>query len=166
MSAGEEGRVSPGGSDRGEEIRGRRVEGGEPERRWHRGEAGGAEETAESEQTLWLLAASPTIWAGHFLACYLTGAIWCAKSVGPAGSLGVVRTAVLLYTVVALGGIAVTGWIGYRRHEHGTAAIPHDFDTPADRHRFLGFATVLLSGLSAVAVLYVAGAALVFETCL
>lgn len=122
-------------------------------------------ETSESRQTLWLLAASPTIWAVHFLACYITAAIWCAKVGGATGSLGWVPTAVLTYTVVALVGIGVITAIGWRRHDYGTAAVPHDFDTRADRHRFLGFATVLLSGLSAVAVLYVAVVAAFFGSC-
>lgn len=121
--------------------------------------------TSESRQTLWLLAASPTIWAGHFLACYITGAIWCAKVGGIAGGLGWVRWAVAGYSAVALAGIAVVGVIGWRRHEHGRATVPHDFDTREDRHRFLGFATVLLSGLSAVAVAYVAMVALFFTSC-
>ena len=73
--------------------------------------------------------------------------------------------AVAVYTVLALVGIGVVGWIGWRRHGYGTGAVPHDFDTQADRHRFLGFATVLLSGLSAVAVLYVAAVAMFFRTC-
>jgi len=47
----------------------------------------------------------------------------------------------------------------------GTEATTHDLDTPEDRHRFLGFATLLLSGLSAVAVLYAAFAATFFDTC-
>lgn len=120
---------------------------------------------SESRQTLWLLAAAPTIWAIHFLASYITAAIWCAKLGGPAGSLGWVPAAVGVYTAVALVGIGVVGGIGWRRHDYGTAAVPHDFDTRADRHRFLGFATVLLSGLSAVAVIYVAAVALFFRTC-
>ena len=37
---------------------------------------------------------------------------------------------------------------------HGNATLPHDDDTPEDRHRFLGFAALLLSALSAVAVIY------------
>jgi hypothetical protein len=43
--------------------------------------------------------------------------------------------------------------------------LPHDFDTPGDRHRFLGFATVLLAGLSAVATLFAAVVVLYFEDC-
>jgi len=122
-------------------------------------------DTAESNQSLWLLAASPTIWAGHFLACYLTAAVWCAKAAGPRGLLDGVRTAVAVYTAAALLGIAVVGWIGLGRHSHGSGDRPHDVDTPADRHRFLGFASLLLSALSAVAVLYVASVAVFFETC-
>ena len=44
----------------------------------------------------------PTIWAAHFLLCYVTAAIWCAKVAGPDGSLGGVRVAIAVYTVLAL----------------------------------------------------------------
>ena len=121
--------------------------------------------TAEEHQTLWLLAASPTMWVAHFLACYFTAAVWCAKVAGREGALGEARILIAVYTALALAGIGVTFALGLRRHRFGTAAVPHDFDTPEDRHRFLGFATVLLSGLSAVAVVYVAMAAVFFETC-
>lgn len=129
------------------------------------GEWSPAPETHESNQTLWLLAASPLVWIAHFLACYLTAAIWCAKVVDDGGSLGSVRIAIAVYTVFALAGISFIGWSGYRRHRHGEAAVPHDFDTPEDRHRFLGFATLLLSGLSAVATIFVALAAVFFPDC-
>lgn len=115
--------------------------------------------------SLWLLTIAPTIWAAHLLLSYITAAIWCAKFAGPASSLGNVRSAVAWYTAVALIGIAIVGWEGLRRHRHGTEATTHDLDSPDDRHRFLGFATLLLAGLSAVAVLYAALAATFFETC-
>jgi hypothetical protein len=121
--------------------------------------------TAESEQNLWRITAGPIVWAAHFLACYLTGAIWCAKHAGPDAGLGGVRAAVAVYTVVALAGIGWAAWSGWRRHEHGIATVPHDFDTPEDRHRFLGFATLLLAGVSAVATVYVALAAVFIRTC-
>lgn len=114
------------------------------------------DEIHESNQSLWLLAASPAIWVAHFLLSYFTAAIWCAKFVGPDGSLRVVQLAIALYTIVALIGIGIVGWSGYRRHSYGSETVPHDFDSPEDRHRFLGFATLLLSGLSAVATIYVA----------
>lgn len=120
---------------------------------------------AEERESLWLLTVSPTVWAAHFLLCYLTAAIWCARVVERQAALGAARTAIAVFTVLALGGIGFTGWRAYLRHRHGTAAVPHDFDSPADRHRFLGFATLLLSGLSAVAVLYVALAAVFIGSC-
>jgi hypothetical protein len=115
--------------------------------------------------SLWLLTIAPTIWAAHLLLSYITGAIWCAKFADPAGTLGDVKTAVAWYTAVALAGIVTVGFEGLRRHRHGTEATTHDLDSPEDRHRFLGFATLLLAGLSAVAVIYAAMATVFFETC-
>jgi hypothetical protein len=123
------------------------------------------EELAEENQSLLLLAASPVLWAAHFFLSYLTAAIWCAKVAGPDGSLAGVRVAIAIYTVLALGGIGGIGWQALRRHSYGTATPPHDDDTPEDRHRFLGFAALLLSGLSAVAVLYAALAAIFIGSC-
>jgi hypothetical protein len=122
-------------------------------------------QTAERHQSLWLLTASPVVWAVHFLLCYTTAAIWCEKAAGPGGSLGTARVAIVVYTAVAIAVIGVTGWIGYRRHSYGSAGLPHDDDTPEDRHRFLGFATLLLSALSAVATLYAALVAVFFGSC-
>lgn len=122
-------------------------------------------ELHEKKESLWLLTLSPGIWALHFLLSYLTAAIWCAKLAGPGGPLGGARTAIAVYTTIALIGIAITGRIGFRRHSFGDAETPHDFDSPEDRHRFLGFATLLLSALSAVATLYVALAAVFIGTC-
>lgn len=122
-------------------------------------------ELSEKDESLWIITASPVIWAAHFLLCYLTAAIWCAKVVGRDGPLGDVRVAIAVYTLLALIGIGITGWIAFRKHTTGTATVPHDFDTREDRHRFLGFATLLLSGLSGVGVLYVALTAVFVETC-
>ncbi|MDQ3564351.1 MAG: hypothetical protein M3436_09475 [Pseudomonadota bacterium] len=122
-------------------------------------------ETAEKEQSLWLLTASPIFWAAHFLLCYITAAIWCAKVVGLGGSLASVRVAIAVYTALALAAIGIVGRIGYRTHSHGNATLPHDDDTPEDRHRFLGFATLLLSALSAVAVIYAGLVIFFFKSC-
>jgi hypothetical protein len=115
--------------------------------------------------SLWLLTIAPTIWAVHLLACYITAAVWCAKFAGPGGALGGVRSAITWYTVAALIGIGWIGWEGLRRHSSGTEATTHDLDSAEDRHRFVGFATLLLAGLSAVGVFYAALAATYFETC-
>jgi hypothetical protein len=119
----------------------------------------------ESGESLWMLTAAPLAWAMHLLLCYITAAVWCAKAAGPDGASGVVGTAIVGYTAIALAVIAFVGWQGFRRHRHGTEATTHDLDTPGDRHRFLGFATLLLAGLSAVAVLYAALASAFFEGC-
>lgn len=119
----------------------------------------------ERSESLWRLVTPPLVWAAHFLACYITAAVWCARVVGRDGSLDAVRVAIAVYTLVALGAIVVAGRDAYRRHTFGTATAPHDFDSPADRHRFLGFATLLLSGVSAVGVVFAALVALFFQTC-
>lgn len=111
---------------------------------------------SEERESLWWLALGPGIFMLHFLISYGTVAIWCAKVAGREAQLGGARIAVILYTVVALAGIAASALRAYRRHTYGTATAPHDFDTPEDRRRFLGFASLLLSGLSAVGVVYVA----------
>lgn len=115
--------------------------------------------------SLWLLTIAPAIWAAHFLSCYVTAAVWCARFAAPGGALNGIRTAIAWYTAAALMGIAVVGWVGFRQHMHGTEATTHDLDTREDRHRFLGFATLLLAGLSAVAVTYAGYAATFFDTC-
>jgi len=120
----------------------------------------------EKKESLWLLIVSPLIWAAHFMSCYLTAAIWCAKFAPQyGGTLGPVRWTIIGYTLTALVGIAFNGRSGLRRHRFGSESLPHDFDTPGDRHRFLGFATVLLAGLSAVATLFATAVVLFFEDC-
>ena len=122
-------------------------------------------QVAEKRESLWLLTASPAIWAAHLLLSYITASIWCAKAANPNGSFGSVRAAIIVYTLVALMGICIIGSIGYRRHSYGAASLPHDDDTPEDRHRFLGFSTLLLSALSAVAVIYAALVVFFFRSC-
>lgn len=119
----------------------------------------------EKRENLWMLIVAPAIWAAHFLLSYITAAIWCAKAASPADSLQPVRWAIAIYTVIALIGITLNGLSGLRRHNFGTESLPHDFDTSGDRHRFLGFATVLLAGLSAVATLFAAAVVFYFHDC-
>ena len=111
-------------------------------------------ETHEARQTLWLLAVSPSIWAAHFLLSYVTAAVWIEKVGGRDAPLTPVRIAIALYTLIALAGIGWTLWLGYKRQAYGNQPRPNDDDTAGDRHRFLGFSTLLLSALSAVATLY------------
>ena len=137
---------------------------------------GGAESLPENTSYLVMVALAPTIWMTHFLVTYVTVSIWCARNGGSearsAGNmamsqvpLGSVHVLVAVYTAVALAGILLVGLSGWRRHRHGSEATPHDMDTAGDRHRFLGFATVLLAGLSFLATLGVAVSTYYFDTC-
>lgn len=119
----------------------------------------------ESRSSLWMLTAGPATWAVHFLLSYVTAAIWCAKAATVAAPLGTARIALAAYTVVALVAIAGFAWRSWRQHQWGDAELPHDAASAGDRHRFLGFATLLLCGLSFVAVVYVALAMSVIGTC-
>ena len=109
-------------------------------------------ELAEKKESLWALAAAPLIWAAHFVAAYGTAAVYCAKL--PHVSFAPARVALAIMTGIALAAVALVGWRGWRRHRQGSGALPHDADSPEDRHRFLGFATALLSGLSALTILF------------
>lgn len=114
--------------------------------------------------SLWLLVGGPATWAVHFLASYATAAVWCARHarLPPTTDL---RLLLWGYTAVALLVIALFGWRGLRQHRWGAADLPHDADSAGDRHRFLGFATLLLCGLSFVAVLYSALAIALVGSC-
>jgi uncharacterized membrane protein len=125
----------------------------------------GHERTAERRESLWMLVVSPTVWALHFLAAYITGALWCGMVAGPFGSLMTARIAIAAYTLVALVIIVSVGTIGFRRHRLAAGEPPHDEDTPEDRHRFMGYATFLLSGISAIGVVYAAMAIVFLEGC-
>lgn len=107
-------------------------------------------------ESLWTLFTAPVVWAVHFLICYGGAAIYCAR----AGQFGfgftTVRVALALMTVAALMMIAMSAWLAWRQWGFGLHDPPHDDPTRGDRVRFQGFATLLLSGLSFVAVLYVA----------
>jgi hypothetical protein len=120
---------------------------------------------SEKKESLWMLAASPTVWALHLLLSYCTAAIWCAKIAQPDDSLSPVRWAIAIYTAIALVAVALIGWRGLKRQSLAGSTTAHDFDSREGRHRFLGFATLLLSGLSAVAITYAALAAVFIENC-
>jgi hypothetical protein len=105
-------------------------------------------------ETLWTLFTAPAIWALHFLACYIAAAVWCAKR-GDAG-FGIVQAGIAAATLLALAMIMLSAWLAWRQWGFGMQDPPHDDATAHDRGLFQGFATLLLSGLSFVAVIYVA----------
>ncbi len=113
--------------------------------------------------SLWMLIAAPTIWSLHFLFSYVTAAVWCAK-LAEGASLGGARTAVAMYSAAAIAAIGAVAHYGWRRHCQETRH-PHDVPTSHGRQRFLGFAILLLAGLSAVAVVYGALPAAFIASC-
>ena len=119
---------------------------------------------AEARQRLWIVPGPLVVWALHFMACYITAALWCGPAV-PGGGSQAPWLPFALYTVAALLAIGAIGWLGYRSHRLGDASAPHDADSPADRHRFIGLATLLIAGLAFVSVIYSAMAVFMVPTC-
>jgi hypothetical protein len=117
-------------------------------------------------ESLWAMIIAPTIWAVHFLACYILAAIFCAKAAAPSADLTPVRWWIAGLTVVALAAIAACAIQAFRRgHFMERKAAPHDADSIHDRRRFLAYATLMLSGLSFVATVFVALPAIFFASC-
>jgi type VI protein secretion system component VasK len=115
---------------------------------------------------LWRVIISPTIWALHFLACYVAAAIYCEK-MGRDAPLDDIRLLVITVTVVALGGIAWSTLGLWRVHDRSLTDddFEYEHNTPEERHRFLSHVALMLSILSAVAVIYVAIPMLYLESC-
>lgn len=126
----------------------------------------GPRELPERTRYLVMLAAPPAIFITHFVTVYALASVWCSKfAASPDGGLRGALLPFAAITLAAIGGVAWIGWNAHGRHRHGSEAAPHDMDTPGDRHRFMGFATLLLAGLSAVGIAFVVTAFLAFDTC-
>lgn len=121
--------------------------------------------TGTPGHSLKALVVAPTLWAIHFLVCYVGAAVYCAKA-GPGVALEPVEDLIWIATAIALAGILANGLWAFRegRFYEDDAPGYHD-DTAAERRRFLAYATILLAGLSFVATLFVAMPALFIETC-
>ena len=124
---------------------------------------------------LWTLLMPPTVWALHFLFCYVVAAIHCAKVgdirlTAPSGGqsfapLGEVRPLVAAGTAVALVLIVIGARQAWRHWGSTFNDLPHDAATPEDRQSFLGYATLLLSALSFVSVIFIALPAFLIQDC-
>ncbi|WP_159994668.1 hypothetical protein [Roseomonas sp. 18066] len=123
---------------------------------------------------LWTLLMPPTVWASHFLYCYVVAAVQCAKAgislTAPQGGqtfapLGSVPLLVGLGTLAALALILVGARQAWRHLGQGLHDLPHDAATAEDRQRFLGYATLLLSALSFVSVIFIALPAFLIRDC-
>ena len=116
------------------------------------------------ESNLWMLIVAPTVWALHFLLCYVYAAIRCAKD-GPLAPLDDVRTVIIIATAVALLIVLGSAWVAWAQMGVEGDPPPHDESTLEDRHRFLATAKLLLAGLSFVAIVYTAIPAFIFADC-
>jgi len=107
-------------------------------------------------ETLWTLFTAPVVWALHFIACYATVAVFCAKRLPASLTFDGVRIVLFVVTVLALAMIVLAAWLAWRQWGFGSDDPPHDEPTRDARTLFQGFATLLLSGLSFMAVVYAA----------
>jgi hypothetical protein len=117
------------------------------------------------EPDLWFLIGSPTVWALHFLACYVLAAIHCEKAGGGVASLAPIRVWIFGLTAAALLFVFASGWKAWRHWGFGANQPPHDAATPEDRQRFLGYATLLISALSFVSIVFTALPVLIIMDC-
>ena len=115
-------------------------------------------------QTLWALVIAPTVWALHFLFSYVYASIHCAKA-GRLASLGDVRAAITVATILALLLVVGTGYVAWAQSLVEGDPPPHQESTDEDRLRFLAVATLLLAGLSFVAIFFTAIPAFTFRDC-
>ncbi|KQN92812.1 hypothetical protein ASE95_09215 [Sphingomonas sp. Leaf231] len=111
--------------------------------------------------TLWTLIVPPGVWAVHFMFCYLWVAVSCARQ----GAFPRFTTAFVIGTLVALGIIVASGAIAWMQSRTPGDPAPHDEGTDIDRLRFLAKSTLLLAGLSFVAVIFTAAPALMLTDC-
>lgn len=117
-------------------------------------------------ESLWTLFTAPVVWAMHFLACYVGAAIFCEKPHLLGNDFSNLRAAICAVTVLSLAMIALSAALAWRQWGFGTGDPPHDDPTRRDRLLFQGYATLLLSGLSFIAVIFTALPALFVIECL
>jgi hypothetical protein len=116
--------------------------------------------------SLWSLIGGPTIWAGHFLLCYISAAIFCAK-VEPAG-FGFLDLRIVIGVVTLLAFIGIA-FVGFQAVDHWRRAMNAEWATDSDslvvRRLFIGRVAFLLAGLSAIGVLYTGLVAIFIDNC-
>lgn len=117
-------------------------------------------------ESLWTLFTAPVVWALHFLACYVGAAIFCEKPHLFGGEFQTLRIAIGVMTVLSLAMIVLAAVLAWRQWGFGAGDPPHDDPTRRDRLLFQGYATLLLSGLSFVAVMFTALPAFFMTECL
>lgn len=113
---------------------------------------------------LWWIVLSPMVWAFHFLACYVTVAIYCEKFSSNSHHEWL-WCLIGGYTAVAVAAIGVIACRSFRGFRQADPPLPYDFDDPSDRTHFIRFTAFLLSLLSLIATLFTALALLIVRSC-
>lgn len=109
--------------------------------------------------SLLAMIAGPTVWTVHFLACYVTVSLACAA--GSAGPVLPTIVAVTAASLVLLAGIGLAAWRRWRAVRGSKQVRGQDAAvTP-----FLALVTLMLSVLSAIAVLWVALPSAMLPSC-
>lgn len=114
--------------------------------------------------SLWAVIAPPLTWALHFLFSYVYAAIHCAKA-GQLAGPGEMRMAVGIATVIALLVVVGCAYVAWVQSRVDGDPPPHQDGTDVDRSRFLAVATLLLAGLSFVAIVFTALPAFLIGDC-
>jgi hypothetical protein len=117
----------------------------------------------EREETLWSLARAPLIWALHFMLCYVTPAVYCAKLGASHGSLAPARFAIAGFTVPAVAALGLIAVRAFRRAR--TARSRQGHEAARTRAAFMAHVDLLLSLLSLTAVVMSSLPALFFGNC-
>jgi hypothetical protein len=117
-------------------------------------------------ESLWTLFTAPVVWAMHFLGCYVAAAIYCQKPGILGANFLTLRATIGVLTLLSLVMIVVAAVLAWRQWGFGSGDPPHDDPTRRDRLLFQGYATLLLSGLSFIAVIFTALPALFVTDCL
>lgn len=100
--------------------------------------------------------AGPFVWLAHFLASYVTVAVWCGRFT-PDGLLGSVRWGLAVLTLIAVAGELIIAWRGFKAYRYGVVIDTVDHETVSEeRRRLLAFVTWVLAGMSLTATVYVA----------
>jgi hypothetical protein len=112
---------------------------------------------------LWVPLISPIIWSSHFTISYIWAAMACGRFASKAA--GTLDVALMVMTAAALAAIGVFFLRAFRQLNYQLPDRPNDDGTMEDRNRFMSYTTMLLSGMSWIATLFVGVAAIAMGGC-
>lgn len=118
-----------------------------------------------TSDSLITMIATPTVWALHFLFCYIWVATACAPNENIFESILPARIGVAVATVLGLAFCFFAGLRAWREWREQGGEPPHDKPTEGERERLMEFASFMLSSLSFVAIVFTALPALLIADC-